>query len=209
MLTGVPFLGRWYVQQSTGARIFRGVSQVPAAPVAIVLGAAVYADGTPSAVLRDRLQAALDLYRAGKVKRLLLSGDHGTRGYDEVHAMRGWLMERGVPSARLFMDHAGLRTLDSMQRAVRVFEVERAVVCTQAFHLPRALYLAQQAGMDAVGLVADRRTYATAAHNDRRELLAVTRALLDVHVLGTQPRHLGGRISIRGDARSTHDQHTR
>jgi SanA protein len=188
-------------------RVYRGVDRVPARAVAIVPGARVWADGRPSLVLEDRLQAALELHQAGKVGRILVSGDHARAGYDEVNAMRGWLVDRGVPSADVFMDHAGLRTLDTMQRAARVFGVRDAIVCTQDFHVARALYLARDAGIDAVGLVADRHVYPQAGRDRVREALATTLSVLEVAV-GREPRFLGPRVDVAGDARVTHDAWT-
>ncbi|XYI01637.1 vancomycin high temperature exclusion protein [Sorangium sp. So ce1128] len=190
------------------ARIYRELDAVPRGEVAIVPGALVWRDGTPSAILEDRLAAALELYRAGKVRRVLVSGDHGRVGYDEPNAMRAWLVSRGVPSEDVFMDHAGLRTLDTMQRAARVFGVRDAVVCTQDFHLPRALYLARAAGFPAVGYAADRRVYANADRDAQRELLATALTLIDTWS-GRGPRFLGPPVPIQGDSSASHDAWTR
>jgi SanA protein len=189
------------------AHVCTAVVDVPAREVAIVPGALVEADGRPSMILEDRLQAALELHQAGKVRRILASGDHSRTSYDEVNAMRRWLVERGVPSDDVFMDHAGLRTLDTMQRAARVFGVRGAIVCTQDFHLARALYLAHDAGIDAVGLVADRHEYPHAASDGIREAFATTLAVLDV-AFGRGPQFLGPRVDLDGDARATHDAST-
>jgi SanA protein len=188
--------------------VHRDLAGVPARTVAIVPGAQVWPEGQPSSILRDRLQAALELYRAGKVRRILVSGDHAQPGYDEVNVMRRWLRDRGVPDEAIFMDHAGLRTNDTMQRAARVFEVRDAIVCTQAFHLPRALYLARHAGIDAVGFVADRQVDPQASADRTRELLATALAVVDV-ALGRGPRFLGPKVPIAGDAAATHDAATR
>ncbi len=118
----------------------------PDAPVAIVLGAGVWEGGTPSAVLEDRLRTACDLYRAGKARALLVSGDHGRAGYDEPGPMARYAEERGVPPEAIFLDHAGFDTYATIYRARRVFQVERALVVTQDFHLPRALFSAPDSG---------------------------------------------------------------
>ena len=125
---------------------------VPAAPVALVLGAQVYADGTPSPFLAARLELARRLYDAGKVRALLVSGDHGDWAYDEPGAMRRWLVERGVPDDRVVLDHAGFDTYDSCLRARRIFGVDRVIVVTQSFHLPRAVTLCRHVGLDAAGV---------------------------------------------------------
>lgn len=154
----------------------------PPLPVAIVLGARVYRDGTVSLTLEDRLQTAVELYRTGKVQRILVSGDHRTPANDEPLTMRRWLLDRGVPDQDIFLDHAGFRTLDTMQRAARVFQVRQAAVCTQEFHLARALFLARRAGIEAIGVPADRRRYRYHYQNRTREFFARARAFVDSYV---------------------------
>lgn len=206
--TGAAVAANLWIERRSRAWIHASLETVPPRTVAIVPGARVWRDGTPSPPLQDRLQTALDLYRAGRVRKVLVSGDHHAPEYDEVNAMWRWLRERGVPPEDLFLDHAGLRTLDTMERARRVFLVEDAVVCTQAFHLPRSVFLARRAGIDAVGLVADRRTYTHARANAVREFLASAVAVLDSYAFATEPRHLGAPIPIDGDGRATHDAWT-
>lgn len=188
--------------------LFQRLADVPPRTVAIVPGAMVHTNGQPSAALEDRLLTALDLYRAGRVAKILISGDHGAPEYDEVNAMHRWMLEKGVPEADVFLDHAGLRTLDTMERAARVFEVRDAVVCTQEFHLARAVFLGRRAGIDAVGLVADRRAYWHEGSNRAREVGARVLAFVDSYVLHRGPRHLGAPIPITGDGRATHDRWT-
>ena len=178
-------------------RVFDTPAEVPYRPVAIVPGARVYASGSPSRVLEDRLATALELYRRGAVRRILVTGDNGAATYDEVTVMKRWLVAHGVPDEHVVRDHAGFRTLDSMVRAVKVFQVERAVVCTQRFHLARALFLARYAGLDAIGAVSDRRPYEHGRRDESREILARAAAVLDVHVLHRGPRYLGEPIPIR------------
>jgi len=207
--SGAAIAAHFWVERRTRPWIHLTPDEVPARTVAIVPGARVHPDGRPSEALADRLQTALDLYRAGKVRKILVSGDHAAPEYDEVNAMFRWLRERGVAPEDLFLDHAGLRTLDTMERARRVFLVRDAVVCTQAFHLPRSVFLARRAGIDAVGLVADRHVYAHARANEARELLATALAVADSYLLSTPPHHLGAAIAIDGDGRATHDRWTR
>ena len=199
------------IRRATEGRLFPSIAALPAerGDIAIVPGARVFADGRPSHALADRLQTALELYEQGRVAKILVSGDHGTGRYDEVNTMHAWLLAHGVPGAAIYLDHAGFRTLDTMIRAARVFEVERAVICTQRFHLGRAVFLARAAGIDAVGVEADRRELIGARHNARREALARVRAWLDIHVLGTTPQFLGPTIPISGPAAATHDDTTR
>lgn len=152
--------------------LFEHVSEVMPHAWAIVPGAYVFPDGTPSDMLADRLTAALALVEAGKAARVLVSG-----GPQEVAGMQAWLEDRGVVD--VLADPEGVRTWMTMLRAAG-FGVVQAVVCTQRFHLPRSLYLARAAGIDAVGLVADARRYGGGGYNRSREACARIRALVDV-----------------------------
>ncbi|GAA3451957.1 hypothetical protein GCM10018962_37900 [Dactylosporangium matsuzakiense] len=138
--------------QSASRDYVYGVDDVPEAPVALVLGAQVYDDGSPSPFLAARLEIARQLYAAGKVKAILVSGDHMDWGYDEPGAMWLWLNDRGVPAGRIIEDHAGFDTYDSCARAKRVFGVDRLIVVSQAFHVPRAVALCRHLGVDAAGV---------------------------------------------------------
>jgi SanA protein len=174
------------------------------AEAALILGAAVFHDGTLSDVLADRLEAGLALYRAGKVRKLLLSGDHGRAGYDEVNAMRRRLEAAGVPPEDIFLDHAGFNTYDSMYRARDVFAAGKIIVVTQQFHLPRALYIAGGLGLSAQGVAADRRAYRGAAWYEVRECAARVKAFACV-LFGLKPKFLGPVIPLSGDGRATRD----
>jgi vancomycin permeability regulator SanA len=155
---------------------------VPAAPVALVLGAQVYADGTPSPFLAARLDIARRLLADGKVRAILVSGDHGRWEYSETGAMAQWLREHGVPAQRIAVDYAGFDTYDSCARARRVFGVRQAIVVTQTYHLARAVALCRTLGVDAVGVGDDSvRIYRRPWFNDAvRERGAVVKAIVDV-----------------------------
>jgi len=196
-------LGYGLTQRAASGRIFNTVQEAPSHNVAIVLGALVHRSGLLSDTVADRVVCGLELYRKGKVSRILVTGDHGTESYDEVSAMGRALLLGGAKPEHVFLDHAGFRTLDSMQRARRVFGVRNASICTQRFHLPRAIYLARDAGIDAVGVVADRRRYRTELTNNLREPLARSKAVLDV-MFGRGAKLLGPPIPITGDGRVTH-----
>jgi SanA protein len=179
------------------------LEDVPHAQAALVLGAQVKPDGTPSDMLADRIAAAAELYRAGKVDKLLLSGDHGRWGYDEVGTMRRALLAEGIPADDVFTDHAGFDTWDSAQRARRVFGVGSAIVVTQRFHLARALYAAHRAGLQATGYAADRRSYGRVMGRLRlREALARVKVVAD-SVTSAGPHFLGPRLPIDGDGRAS------
>lgn len=196
-----------YRSVSAGAqdRVFQQASQAPVHTVVIVPGARVFADGSLSDVVDDRVACALALYRDGRVRRILVSGDHGRTNYDEVGAMGAAMVREGVPPQDVFLDHAGFRTLDTMHRAAAVFGVQDAIICTQRFHLPRSIYLARHFGIDAVGVVADRQLYSAALYNELREALARASAVLDIF-LGRGARMLGPKIPIRGSGLPTHDR---
>ncbi len=173
------------------------------ATTAIVLGCRVNGEEV-SGCLEERLGTALELYTTGRVQRLLLSGDHGQRQYDEVNAMKAWLVERGVPVNHIFLDHAGFDTHDTMVRARKVFQVHDAVIVSQAFHLPRAIYLAKAAGIQVVGMRADA-PGSVCGGSRVREPLACLKACTDVW-LGTSPRFLGPPIPITGEPCASFDK---
>lgn len=197
-----------YIWAKTRRVIFVNINAAPKKQTAIVLGARVYRSGTPSAVLRDRLMTAEMLYNANKVSKIIVSGDHRAHEYDEPNAMYRFLAARGIPKSDIFLDHAGLRTYDTMARAKQVFGVQSAIVCTQRFHLARSVYLARHHGIDAVGMVSDLRKYRRHYVNWAREFIARSAALVDAHLFAVRPRHLGAPIDIRGDGRVTHDVRT-
>ncbi|SDT79768.1 protein SanA, affects membrane permeability for vancomycin [Actinoplanes derwentensis] len=140
-----------WIRSAADGHIYDAAS-VPAAPVALVLGAQVGADGQPSAFLAARLEIARQLLAAGKVKAILVSGDHGRWAYDEPGAMQNWLVANGVPADRVALDHAGFDTYDSCSRANKIFGVREAIVVTQDFHLPRAVTLCREQGIEATGV---------------------------------------------------------
>lgn len=178
-------------------------ADAPHAQVALLLGAKVLPDGRPSGMLADRIAVAAQLYRAGKVERVLASGDHGTTAYDEVNAMRRELIAHGVPARDVFTDHAGFDTWSSAVRARKVFRVRSALVVTQGFHLARAVWLARRAGLDAHGVGADLHGYGRQGKlSQLREVLARVKAVGDV-ATGAQPRFLGPAIPITGDAHAS------
>jgi len=157
------------------------VESAPAVPVALVLGAEAYSDGTPSPFLRGRLDVAKALYDAGKITVILVSGDHGTPDYDEPTAMRDYLVGAGVPADRVVADFAGFDTYDSCYRARDVFGVQQAVLI-QTYHLPRAVVTGQALGLDAIG-VGDQSAKAHPAvwsSGARREVLANLKMVLDL-----------------------------
>ena len=165
------------------------IERVPERPVAIVFGAGLWWDGSPSPVLRDRVAMAAQLYFTGKVKKLLMSGDNRFLDYNEPGAMREYALKLGVPEEDIVLDFAGRRTYDTCYRAREIFGLEQAILVTQAFHLPRALYTCNQLGLQAVGVPADMRDYRRGAqlYWQGREIPATLMALLEVHVTRPLP----------------------
>ena len=157
-LSGVGLSGVLVLAGSIGfvrlsaARYLHTVESVPPAPVALVLGARVYPSGTPSPFLAARLDLAHRLYQAGKVRVVLVSGDNMAVEYNEPDAMRGYLIDAGMPPEAVVADYAGFDTYDSCARAKRIFGVEQLVVVTQAYHLPRAVATCRALGVDATGV---------------------------------------------------------
>ena len=170
----------------------------------LVLGCQVRSDGTPSHMLEDRLRRGVALYDAGAAPKLLMSGDHGTKYYNEVDAMKRYALETGVPSADVFMDHAGFSTYESMSRAIRVFEADKIIIVTQEYHLYRAMYVAKALGIDAYGVAADYRTYSGQLSRDIREILARVKDF-GMAIFKPDPTYLGDSIPISGNGALTHD----
>jgi len=187
---------------ASGAHRITTVAQAPAAQCILVLGAGVR-DGQPTLMLRDRLDTALALCEAGVADRILVSGDHGQRDYDEVNVMRTYLVQRGVPVEAVFMDHAGFDTYSTMVRAKEVFCVQSAVVVTQQYHLYRALFNARCAGIDAYGVDCTVYESYLLPYYKLREAVARTKDFFIAGIFRPAPKYLGPQIPITGDGRVT------
>ena len=181
---------RLWLHTNYRANIYRAPDEVPPRPVAIVFGAALGPDGRPSVALADRVESAAALYHAGKVRKLLMSGDNRFPDYNEPAAMRAYAQHLNVPAADILLDPGGQRTYDSCYRARAIFSIDEAVLITQAFHQARAIYLCNQLGVRSVGLVANNRRYSigTRLWWQVRETLAAAAAWFDVHLLRPTPR---------------------
>jgi SanA protein len=155
-------------------------------PVAIVFGA-----GIGTAVLKDRVKTAVSLYQCGKVRKILMTGDNAHTNYDEPEAMKSLAMAGGVPAADIACDYAGFRTYDSLYRALHIFDVHRAALITQAFHLPRAMFIAKHLGLSSIGVDAALHSYGISQYwYDLREVFATECAWLDVFIQ-RKPKFLG------------------
>lgn len=185
-----------HVGQAAADRVFANLQDLPRREVAVVLGTSKYANGRLNGFYAGRIRAAAELYQSGKVNGILVSGDNGAHDYNEPQQMKADLVALGVPAEHITADYAGFRTLDSIYRAGDVFGLRSYIVVTQAFHLPRALYLADQKGHDVVGYIA----YGPAGYWGQRvrarEILARAQAVLDVEILQRGPRFLGEPVQV-------------
>ncbi len=170
------------VVNSYGDRIYTDAESVPEAPVAIVFGAGLKKNGQPSDVLKDRLKTALALYNAGKVEKILVSGDNRFENYNEPEAMYNYLVAAGVPKGDMMEDFAGRRTFDTCIRAREVFGIEKAVLVTQEFHLRRAIFTCEGVGIESVGVSATLQPYVLDKWFQLRERAAVYVAFLNVYI---------------------------
>lgn len=170
----------WTLTLRYRGSIYTDPEAVPQRPVALVFGAGYWPDGTPSDILRDRVAAAVELYRAGRVRKLLLSGDNRFVHYNEPARMRELALSQSVPDEDIVLDYAGRRTYDTCYRARHIFGLREVVVVTQRYHLPRALYTCRRLGLDAVGYVADRRPYIHIRRYRAREIPALWLAWWDL-----------------------------
>jgi len=192
-------VSNWWIVRSTRDRIGLSVSDVPETDVALVLGTAptIGAGRWSNPFFEARMNAAAELFRAGKVRHLLLSGDNSRKTYDEPTAMRDALVQRGVPGAAITLDYAGFRTLDSVVRAGAVFQLQRLTVVTDDFHLPRALFLAGAHGLEAFGYQPQPVPLKWSKKTRLREVGSRVKACLDVFILRTEPRFYGPTVEIK------------
>lgn len=205
--TVVLFSLNFYVKKVAANRILTTEQALQLADVdcILVLGCGVWEDGRPSHMLEDRLKRSLELYEQGIAPKLLMSGDHGREEYDEVNVMKSFVVERGVPSEDVFMDHAGFSTYESVFRAKEIFQTQKIVIVTQGYHLYRAIYIAQAWGMDAYGVASDYRAYAGQTLRDLREVLARVKDMATC-IFRPSPTYLGEVIPIWGDGDITNDK---
>lgn len=173
----------------------------------IVLGCQVRTDGTPSHMLEDRLKQGVALYDLGAAPKLLMSGDHGTDGYDEVDAMKRYAVEAGVPSDDVFMDHAGFSTYETVCRAKEIFQAEKVLIVTQRYHLYRAIYIAEALGLEVYGVAAEYRQYSGQFARDIREVLARVKDF-GMAIFQPDPTWLGETVPISGSGELTHDENS-
>lgn len=193
-----------YVHTNSKPFIYKNEYNGPSCYTAIVLGAKVSKSGNLSYILQDRMDGAIQLYRNGKIKRFLLSGDHGQADYDEVNSMKAYLIGKGIHTNDIFLDHAGFDTYNTMVRAKEIFNVTDAIIVTQEFHLSRSVYIARQKGLIAYGFCADKRAYGSINRLIIREFIANVKAFIEV-AIDKQPRFSGSPIPITGNSTLSYD----
>lgn len=195
-------IGANLVVNLSGADIYKDIDDAQEAQAAIILGAKVREDGNLSPILKDRVDKGIDLYKAGKVSKLLISGNHKRTAYDEVNAMTNHAIEEGVPHRDIFTDHAGFSTYESLYRARKIFRVKSAIIVSQRFHLRRVIFVARSLGLDAQVVAADRHPYSAEWRSHLRESLANVKAVWETAV-DVRPTHLGPPVPITGDGRNS------
>ena len=170
----------------------------------VVLGCQVKDDGKPSDMLADRLRRGIELYNQGVAPKIIMSGDHGQKEYDEVNTMKQVAVDAGIPSSDVFMDHAGFSTYETLYRAKEIFEADRIIVVTQEYHLYRTLYIAEKLGIEAYGVNADYHTYWGQSNREAREILARCKDFIKT-IFKPEPKYLGDAIPVSGDGDITND----
>jgi vancomycin permeability regulator SanA len=194
-----------YVRISTNKQIIKenDYTELSDVDCIIILGAGIWED-KPSPMLEDRLLEGIKLYQNSVSDKIIMSGDHGRREYDEVNIMKNYAIEKGIPSENIFMDHAGFSTYESIYRAKDIFEAKKIVIVTQKYHLYRALYIANQLGLEAYGVGADPRQYIGATYRELREILARDKDFIKC-IFKPEPTYLGDTIPVSGNGDITND----
>ena len=170
----------------------------------LVLGAGIW-NNKPSPILKERLDKAIYLYKNNISPKIIMSGDHGKKEHDEVNIMKEYAIEQGIPSKDIFMDHAGFSTYDSIYRTKAIFETKKIIIVTQKYHLYRSLYIANQLGLVAYGVDAQKEKYIFPEYRDVREIFARTKDFIKC-IYKPKPTYLGKKIQITGNGDNTNDK---
>lgn len=170
----------------------------------LILGAGIWGE-KPSPMLEDRLLEGIDLYKNNVSNKIIMSGDHGTKEYDEVNVMKSFAIDRDVKSEDIFMDHAGFSTYESLYRAKEIFQAKKIVIVTQKYHMYRALYIAKQLGIEAYGVNSDPREYGGQSIRELREIIARDKDCIKC-IFKPEPTFLGDTIPVNGNGDATNDK---
>lgn len=198
----IPLSINFYVVGSTKKQINNEIKEE--VDCILVLGAGIWGD-KPSPMLQDRLDTAIKLYKDGVSNKIIMTGDHGTKEYDEVNIMKDYAINQGIPSEDIFMDHAGFSTYESIYRARDIFKVKKMVIVTQEYHLYRALYIANSLGVKSYGVNSDPRKYAGQMYRELREILARNKDFI-YGIVKPKPTYLGKEIPVSGNGDITNDK---
>ncbi|RYU66999.1 SanA protein [Aliivibrio finisterrensis] len=187
------------ISLSTSSQLYKNIETLPSQETALVLGTSKYIRRTLNPYYQYRIDAAIELYKQNKVTHFLLSGDNAHRSYNEPWTMKRDLLKAGIPEENITLDYAGFRTLDSVQRATQIFDANSLTIVTQKFHCQRAVFIANHFSMDTVCLVVPSPTGWANTKIRIREILARTKALLDLYIFNVQPKFLGPKEPIKHD----------
>lgn len=207
LIVFISLLGiNFFVTATTSKRILtkKQARELENVDCILILGAGIWGQN-PSPMLEDRLLQGISLYQEGVSHKIIMSGDHGRDNYDEVNVMKRFAIEKNVKSEDIFMDHAGFSTYDSMYRAKDVFEAKKIVIVTQKYHMYRALYVAEQLGLEAYGVNSDPQTYSGQFIRDIREVLARDKDWFKC-IIKPEPTYLGDTIPVSGNGDMTNDK---
>jgi vancomycin permeability regulator SanA len=195
--------------KNNGSRYIANENDVPKSDAILILGAYVYPNGIVSTMLNDRLTVGFELYQRGKAAKLIVSGDHGKFSYDEVNAMKKFLIDKGARNEDVFMDHAGFSTYESLYRARDIFQAKNIIIVTQQYHLMRAVFIARELGLKAYGVAADRQDYGIVMEKYKlREIAARDKDFFNAKIIKPKPTFLGEAIPVTGDGRLTNDKNS-
>ncbi len=193
------------VKKTTSNQILQeeNLSQIQEVDAILVLGAGIWGI-SPSPMLEDRILTAIELYEKGISSKIIMSGDHTKKDYDEVNVMKNYAIKKGIASNAIFMDHAGISSYDSIYRAKEIFGVKKIIIVTQKYHLYRALFIAKKLGIEAYGVSANLREYTNQSKREIREILARNKDFLK-SIFKPQSTYLGDSIPINGSGDITND----
>lgn len=201
LILGISIISsNYWIIKSTRQQLFSEVNKVPNNDVALLLGASkLLRNGHENLFFKYRIEAAAELYKAGKIKHIIVSGDNHKKEYDEATDMRDALISKGIPDSCITLDYAGFRTLDSMVRCLKIFKQKNVTVISQAFHNQRAVFIANYYDMNAVGFNAKDVPNRFSTKTRFREYIAKFKAVLDLYILHKEPHFLGESITIKID----------
>lgn len=205
IIIAIILLINLYVKETTKKQIISETEEnIENIDCILVLGAGIWGD-KPSPMLEDRILQAISLYNNNVSSKIIMSGDHGKQDYDEVNIMKQFAIEKGVPSEDIFMDHAGFSSYESIYRAKEIFKAKKIIIVTQKYHLYRAIYIANQLGIEAYGVGSDPRQYVGATYREIREILARNKDFAKC-IFKPEPTYLGDTIPVSGNGDTTNDK---